>query len=159
MRSSSSLAVAALNKWKKALLEIQSREQLADAFHMSHLAIVAIHHWRTRLRQKVKMVRVARAASQYFQMRRAWFRWVEMLEAKRRERLLQAFEGRLKKRRFELWLQKTRVKKERESAVQRMHEQITRVSVTINFSLLYCLTHCSGFSGTVSQNGRNVSSH
>lgn len=90
-----------MNKWKTALNEVQSRQQLADAFHMSHLAIVTVHQWRKRLRQRIKMAKVARAASQYFQMRQAWFRWIEMAEAKRRERLLQLHEVNRKKRIFE----------------------------------------------------------
>ena len=87
--------------WKTALKEVQSREQLADAFHMSHLAIVTVHQWRRRLRQRIKMGKVAKAASHYFQMRQAWFRWIEMFEAKRRERLLQLYEVNQKKRVFE----------------------------------------------------------
>ncbi|KAJ2930801.1 hypothetical protein H1R20_g6288, partial [Candolleomyces eurysporus] len=123
-RTGSFLAARAISMWKAALKDVRSREQLADAFHMSHLAIVTVHQWRKRLRQRIKMVKVAKAASHYFQMRQAWFRWIEMFEARRRERLLQLYEVNQKKRVFEAWLHKAQLYKARNMAVQEMQHRI-----------------------------------
>lgn len=142
MRPGSSTAITAFDLWKHAYGQIKSQEDLADAFHMSHLAIVSIHQWRTRLRKKVKMVKMARAASKYFLVRRMWLQWIEQIEAKGREQLLQKHVLGRKKRAFEgmltlcqpstslimctaAWLQKARLTREREQAVEALQRRIS----------------------------------
>lgn len=146
MRASSSLAVSTLSRWKRACMDVQSKEQIADAFHATHTAIVVLTQWRKRLRRKARAMKAAKAAQQYFVMRRAWLLWIEKVEERRREQLLRVFLRNKKKRAFEsksalrrldpmlmlfsAWLHRTRVVMDRNAASQEMQSRIARRILT-----------------------------
>ncbi|KAJ3521872.1 hypothetical protein NMY22_g12132 [Coprinellus aureogranulatus] len=125
-RPASSAVLTALGHWRKAYVKVKSQEDLANAFHMSHLAIVSVHQWRKRLRRKAKMAKAARAASKYFLMRRAWLQWIEQIEARRREQLLQLHVLNVKSRIFKSWLRKTHLARDRNQAMDAMQQKISK---------------------------------
>ncbi|KAF5315974.1 hypothetical protein D9611_004637 [Ephemerocybe angulata] len=126
MRPAASLSLMALDQWKKAFVQRQSKLRLADAFHMSQLALSAIQKWRRKLRDRAELVKAAQSASEYFMVRGAWLRWVEQVEARRRERRLHIHTLNRKKSLFEAWLAQARLARERTMAVRAMQDRISQ---------------------------------
>ncbi|EAU88597.2 hypothetical protein CC1G_04303 [Coprinopsis cinerea okayama7 len=105
-------------QWRHAYHELQSVLRMADTLYNDNTMAKVIMTWRKGLRNKLKMIKMARAAHKYFLTRQMYARWKEKVEERKRERLLQVYLLAIQKRRFQAWLTKTRVRTSREAAVQ-----------------------------------------
>jgi protein SFI1 len=123
-----------LGQWRYAYDDVQAILQMADAVSNGHVAARFLNIWRKRLRNKLKMIKMARAASKYFLNKQVYLKWREKAAEKHRERLLASHTTHVQMKKFQgeshlalfsstadfctVWLQKTRVNRSRAAALK-----------------------------------------
>jgi protein SFI1 len=77
---------SALKRWCQAYASLQNAKHFAVQYHSAQLHARFVLSWRKELREKSKLMKMARIASQFFITRRAWEAWDKALKVKARER-------------------------------------------------------------------------
>lgn len=135
-RPGSAVIKDCFGQWRYAYDDVQAILRMADAVSNGHTATKFLNIWRKRLRNKLKMIKMARAASKYFLTKQVYLKWREQAAEKHREKLLQSHITHVQMKKFQgesnpalvrstanifaVWLQKTRVNRSRAAALQTM---------------------------------------
>ncbi|KAL5529043.1 hypothetical protein ACEPAG_5017 [Sanghuangporus baumii] len=102
-RPSSALAGAALSRWQQILLAHQTLLSQAEQYDKDILMHRSLLFWRIQLRVKLKLAKHAKVARKYLLMRNAWNRWKEMVQERKREKLLRFLWQKTVQKHFERW--------------------------------------------------------
>lgn len=86
LRSKTGAAASALQHWRQGYASHQNAKSFSVQYHSAQLRYKMVLSWRIRLREKLKLMKMARVACQFFVTRRAWKLWDNALKAKAREK-------------------------------------------------------------------------
>jgi protein SFI1 len=86
LHSKTGTVATALQRWRQSYVSRQNARSFAAQYHSQQVRSKIVLSWRIQLREKLKMTRMARVASQFLLKRRAWKAWGNALKAKARER-------------------------------------------------------------------------
>ncbi|KAG6903226.1 hypothetical protein C0995_002769 [Termitomyces sp. Mi166 len=111
----SNLIYAAWSVWK---------QRLQRQTHHNGMALLV---WRMKLREKLKMVRMAKMAVNFFATRRAWKAWHGAMNQRAIEKRLAEHENRRMERAFYSWLLRARQGKQRRLAEKLIQDSIKKV--------------------------------
>lgn len=92
MRSDSSSMVSLFHRWRQVYSTHRDAYLVAIQCDSEQICYKAILVWRMKLREKLKMVRLAKMAVNFFATRRAWKTWHEAMNQKATERRLAEFD-------------------------------------------------------------------
>jgi protein SFI1 len=95
LRSSSTLASGALQRWRQVYATHQNAQDFAVHYHSVQLQFKMVLIWRLQLRAKLKLIKQAKLVEKYFIVRNAWNKWHNHLADKRREMKLKIVEKRI----------------------------------------------------------------
>ena len=95
LRSSSVLASSSIQKWRQVYKSHRNAEAFAAHYHDSHLTYQVLMTWRSRRRENLKQLKVAKKAEKFITLRNTWRAWQDKLAARHRERKVKEFETRL----------------------------------------------------------------
>ncbi|EMD38501.1 hypothetical protein CERSUDRAFT_153416 [Gelatoporia subvermispora B] len=104
IRPSSSLAIEALQRWRRVYITHQNAQAFAVHYHSSQLQFRTLLAWRLQLRMKVRMAKQARIAHKFFTVKKYMQKWAQRSQERSREKNLKVFEGRIVKKFFTGWL-------------------------------------------------------
>jgi protein SFI1 len=85
-RSKTGAAASALQHWHQGYASHQNAKSFAVHYHSAQLRYKIILSWRIQLRERLKLMKMARVAYQFFVTRRAWKAWGNAFKARARER-------------------------------------------------------------------------
>jgi protein SFI1 len=94
LRSKTGAAASALHRWRQNYASHQNAKSFAVQYHSAQLRYKILLSWRIQLRDKLKLMRMARVACQFFVARRAWKAWGNALKVKVREKQVKEMERR-----------------------------------------------------------------
>ncbi|KAG6879521.1 hypothetical protein C0992_001854 [Termitomyces sp. T32_za158] len=112
----SNLIYAAWSVWKQRLQQQSHNHNLASAILV----------WRMKLREKLKMARLAKMAVNFFATRRAWKTWHDAMNQRATERRLVELDERRIRKVFHSWLLRARRVKQRRLAEKLIQDTIEK---------------------------------
>ncbi|KAG6878740.1 hypothetical protein C0993_011555 [Termitomyces sp. T159_Od127] len=134
IRSDSTHMVSWFRRWRQVYSTHQGAHLIAIRCDSEQICYKAILVWRMKLREKLKMVRLAKMAVNFFATRRAWKIWHDAMNQKATERRLAEFDKRRIGKVFYSWLLRARQVKQRRLAEKsirdRIDKRITRYTLT-----------------------------
>ncbi|KAH0583950.1 hypothetical protein H2248_009533 [Termitomyces sp. 'cryptogamus'] len=126
MRSDSANMVSLFHKWRQAYAIHRDAHVVAVQYDTEQICYKALLVWRMKLREKLKMVRMAKRAVNFSAIRHAWKVWHEAMNRRATERRLAEFEKRRMGRVFYTWLLQARQVRQRRLAEKTVQSRIEK---------------------------------
>ncbi|KAG5654501.1 hypothetical protein H0H81_001142 [Sphagnurus paluster] len=118
LRADSDAVGSALRTWRDVYATHQNAHSFAMQYDSAQLRYKMLLKWRIQLREKLKLIKMARMADKFFATRCAWRTWHDALKARAREKRVEEFKKHGLERIFRSWFHRAQQQKQRGTAEQ-----------------------------------------